>query len=429
MELQRCYGLHAIPDGRCRRVVRLLFESNVMPNLFHPVCLVRILLLLEVAGLVGAGCGGTLGPANYALITACGLSASECVPLDGANPVALFAGDLNNNLAPDLVVANFSRANVTTLFNDGAASFTVGSNAQVGDTPLSIAGGDWDADGDTDLVVTAGFRLAVLFNRGDGSFEPAREIYLGWPPWAVATADLDGDSDLDLVAVNGIGNDVWIFRNDGQGVFTVGTIKLNDPDAQPRSVATGDFDHDGWIDLVVAQKYDKILILRGNESENFEVTGEWSIGSTRTPSALAVQDINHDAWADLIVTVSGDENDNTDPGAVLIYLNDAGSFGPAIELSAGRYPLSVATGDFDQDGRIDLAVANNLSDDVSIFFNRGDTAFDPPSSIAVGEGPSFVIAEDLNGDGAADLAVANMNSDSISILLNDGTGQFIPENK
>ncbi len=400
-----------------------------MRSIIHPVRVVRILLLLEAAALAGAGCGGVLGPANYALITACGLSASECVPLDGANPVALFAGDLNGNLAPDLIVANFSRANVTTLFNDGTASFTVGSNAQVGDTPISVAGGDWDADGDTDLVVAAGFRLALLFNRGDGSFDPAREIYLGRPPWAVATADFDGDNDLDLAAVNGIGDDVWIFRNDGQGVFTVETIKLNDPDAQPRSVATGDFDNDGRIDLVVAQKSDKILILGGNESGDFEVTREWSIGTTRNLSALAVGDVNNDDRLDLIVTISGDENDKTDPGAVSIYLNSNDGFGPAIELSAGRYPLSVATGDFDLDGYIDLAVANNISDDVSIFFNRGHATFDSPPSIAVGEAPSFVIAEDLNGDGAADLAVANMNSDSISILLNDGTGQFIPENE
>ncbi|NLX12830.1 MAG: VCBS repeat-containing protein [Phycisphaerales bacterium] len=395
--------------------------------MIHPVRLVRILLLLEAVAVVGAGCGGSPHPANHALITACGLLASECVPLDGASPVALFAGDLNGNLALDLVVANFSRANVTTLFNNGDASFTIGNNAQVGDTPLSIAGGDWDGDGDLDLVVTAGFRLALLFNRGDGSFEPAVEMYLGWPPWAVAAADLDNDGDLDLVAVNGIGDDIWILYNDGQGFFTVETLKLNDPDAKLHGVAIGDFDNNGRVDIAVAQEYDKILLLTGGESEQFVVTKELSVGPTRALSALAVPDVNNDAWADLIVTVSGDRNDPADPGEVVILCNNAGDFGPASALPAGRYPLSVATGDFDQDGLVDLAVANNLSDDVSIFFNQSNAIFASPRHISVGDGPSFIIAEDLDGDGVVDLAVANMNSDSISILINDGTGQFIPE--
>lgn len=398
-----------------------------MRKTIHPVRLVRILLLLEAFAVVGAGCGGLPSPASHALITACGLLASECVPLHGANPVALFAGDLNGNLALDLVVANFGRANVTTLFNNGDASFTVGSNAGVGDTPLSVVGGDWDGDGDLDLVVTAGFRLALLFNRGDGSFEPAVEMYLGWPPWAVAAADLDNDGDLDLVAVNGIGDDVGILRNDGRGVFAVETLKLNDSDAMLRDVAVGDFDNDGRIDVAVAQQYDKILIFTVNESGHFEVTGELSVGPSRALSSLAVLDVNHDNQPDLIVTVSGNRDAPTDPGEVLILLNEAGDFGPTIALSAGRYPLSVAAADFDQDGLVDLAVANNLSDDVSIFVNRGNAIFAAPRHLSVGDGPSFIIAEDLDGDGFPDLAVANMNSDSVAILVNDGTGQFIPE--
>src|SRR5216683_791054 len=95
-------------------------------------------------------------------------------------------------------------------------------------------------------------------------------------------------------------------------------------------------------------------------------------------------------------------------------------------LTAGNDPNSVATGDFNGDGKLDLVVANVFSGTVSIFLGDGKGNFTLASSPATGANPSSVAVGDFNGDGKLDLAVADLSSGTVTILLGDGTGNFIP---
>jgi hypothetical protein len=96
---------------------------------------------------------------------------------------------------------------------------------------------------------------------------------------------------------------------------------------------------------------------------------------------------------------------------------------PPLTLAAGTEPRSVVVGDFDGDGVLDLVVANELSDDVSVLMGNGDGTFQAAKNFAVGRSPRSVAVGDLNGDGLPDLAVANGGSDDISVLIND-TGEL-----
>ncbi len=100
------------------------------------------------------------------------------------------------------------------------------------------------------------------------------------------------------------------------------------------------------------------------------------------------------------------------------------SFFAARTFVAGDSPASVAVGDFNSDGRLDLAVANRGSDIVSVFFGNGDGSFQTGQNFAVGPSPSSVAVGDFNGDGWLDLAVANYSSNDISVLLGSGDGSF-----
>jgi len=99
-------------------------------------------------------------------------------------------------------------------------------------------------------------------------------------------------------------------------------------------------------------------------------------------------------------------------------------FNPAVNYAAGTYPISVARGDFNGDDDLDLAVANYLSNNVSILLGNGDGTFAVAVNYAVGTGPRSVAVGDFDGDGDLDLAVANSSSNNISILLNNGNGTF-----
>ena len=127
---------------------------------------------------------------------------------------------------------------------------------------------------------------------------------------------------------------------------------------------------------------------------------------------MAVGDFNRDGKQDLAVAT--EDNNNV---SILLGTGN-GTFGAAKNFAVGELPRSVAVGDFNRDGRQDLAVANAVSANVSILLGNGDGTFQLAVNVAVGTGPFSVAVGDFNGDGRQDLATANFSSDNVSILLN-----------
>ena len=146
-----------------------------------------------------------------------------------------------------------------------------------------------------------------------------------------------------------------------------------------------------------------------------------SFGAGASPESVAVGDFNGDGRQDLAVANSGSDN-------VSILLGDgAGGFSAATNFSAGGIPVSVAVGDFNGDGKQDLAVVNTDSDNVSILLGNGAGSFGAATNFGVGSRPRSVAIGDFNGDGRQDLAVANYLTNFVSILLGDGAGGLAPD--
>src|SRR5438132_4232718 len=143
-----------------------------------------------------------------------------------------------------------------------------------------------------------------------------------------------------------------------------------------------------------------------------------NFGLGTTPLSVAVGDFNGDGKQDLAVA-----NDGSNNVSVLLG-NGAGSFSAAANFKVGSGPFSVAVGDFNGDGKQDLAVANDGSNNVSVLLSNGAGSFSAATNFGVGFNPNSVAVGDFNGDGKQDLAVANFSSDNVSILLGDGTGNF-----
>jgi hypothetical protein len=149
------------------------------------------------------------------------------------------------------------------------------------------------------------------------------------------------------------------------------------------------------------------------------------------PVSVATGDLNGDGKLDLVVTNS---TDNT----VSILLGDAdGTFSLPVDYPTGTYPASVAIGDFNGDGNLDFVVTNENcvlvgtvaiisceSGTLSVFLGNGDGTFQPKVDYSTGSGPASVAVRDFNGDGKLDLAVANLGDGTVSIFLGNGDGTF-----
>ena len=312
----------------------------------------------------------------------------------------------------------------TTGVANGNGTFQTQTTYAVGSNPVSVTVGDFNGDGRTDLAV-ANFvsnTVSILLGNGNGTFQTQAQttytVTVGSDPKSVAVGDFNGDGKLDLAVANAGSNTVSVLLGNGTGTFQAQTTYAVGVD--PDSVAVGDFNGDGKTDLAVANwssgSSGTVSILLGNGDGTFQAQTTSAVGGG--PYPVAVGDFNGDGKVDMAVA-------NTVSNTVSVLLgNGNGTFQTRVQYAVGSDPISVAVGDFNGDGKTDLAVANAGSNSVSVLLGNGNGTFQTQVQYAVGSDPESVAVGDFNGDGKPDLAVANEEGTTVSILLGNGNGTF-----
>ncbi len=331
----------------------------------------------------------------------------------GLAPIFVAAGDFNGDGKLDLAVANKSSNTVSILLGNGDGTFAAQTTSPTGTNPFSIAIGDFNGDGKLDLAVANQFidTVSILLGNGDGTFVTQTTTYpTGRDPESIATGDFNGDGKLDLVVANAGNNKVSILLGQGDGTFGTQTTYPAGPG--PISVATGDFNGDGKLDLAVVNlPIDTVTILLGQGNGMFVTQADFFAGTV--PGSVAIGDFNGDGKLDLAVTNNGFGN----AVRILLGQGDGAFVTQTTTYATGPSPGSIAIGDFNGDGKLDLAVNNNGSNTVSILLGNGDGTFGPQTTGLTGNNPTWVVIGDFNGDGKLDLAAPNLNSSTVSILL------------
>ncbi len=329
----------------------------------------------------------------------------------GSGAQSMAVGDFNLDGNPDLVTANYYDNNVSVLLGAGNGNFGAAVNWAVGLGSISVAVGDFNRDGKPDLAV-ANFgsdNVSISLGIGDGTFAAPVGYTAGSFPRAVAVGDFNRDGKPDLAVANYFSDDVSVLLGVGDG--TLGPPVNRAVENEPYSVAVGDFNRDGKPDLAVANNSShNVSVLLGVGDGTLGAAHNYPVGNA--PASVAVGDFNLDGKPDLAVA-----NYGPDIVSVLLGIGD-GTFVAAVNYTAGTEPASVAVGDFNCDGKPDLAVANGLSNDVSVLLGDGNGVFAAPVNYAVGTAPSSVAVGDFNLDCSPDLATANSASNDVSILLN-----------
>jgi len=236
---------------------------------------------------------------------------------------------------------------------------------------------------------------------------------------AVVLADFNGDKILDLLVGNGEdqpNGTASVLIGNGSGGFGA-PVSLQVNGREPEVAATGDFNNDGFADIVTANESSpgNISILLGGGNGTFS-TVPALIAVGKEPHSVVVADVNKDGRADLITTNIASNNVSVLLGA------GNGTFGAAIGYGAGAGAAAATVGDFNGDGKIDIATANLNANTVSILAGDGLGSFGAPTNVTVGNSPYGIVSGDFNGDGKLDFATAN-DSD-VSVVLGNGNGTF-----
>jgi len=364
----------------------------------------------------------------------------------GNYPYCVAIGDLDGDGKPDLATA-IEGDNILSVFKNGSTTgiitansfapkvdFTTGLNTN----PQSVAIGDLDGDGKPDLATAnSNSTVSILKNTGiTGEIAPISfvakvDFNTGMVSRSVAIGDLDGDGRPDLAVANAhsLSNTVSVFKN----MTATGTITANSfavkvdiaTGENPSSVAVGDLDGDGKPDLAVANDGSNTVSVFRNTGvagaitvSSFAPKVDFATGSN--PTYVAIGDLDSDGKPDLAVTNS---NNNT----ISVFRNASTigvlSFAAKVDFTTGSHPHSVAIGDLDGDGKVDLAVENNGASTVSVFKNTSTTgaitanSFATKIDFATGGSTWSIAIGDLDGDGKPDLAVTGFNN-TVSILRN-----------
>lgn len=351
-------------------------------------------------------------------------------------------GDMDGDQDLDLILGN---SGFDQLYCNRAGKLVLATTfTPVWDDTRTVAWGDMDGDQDLDLVVGNGLGEPDRLYRNDGSPDECQPIFTSVLTWgqeddtrSLAWGDMDGDGDLDLAAGNGSTNQFdlpmgeynYIYRNDGRDAVgnPVFNIVWVSPEADAtRSLAWGDVDNDGDLDLAVGNSANFNRVYRNDGMIN-----ENQAAFTQVWTATQLEDTNSIAWGDMDGDGDLDLAIGNTTQSSRVYCNENGVLSTSdcwhsVEAARTR---SIAWGDLDGDGDLDLAAGNQegsnyiylnrngmltsravwTSDDTSVFTDSAAISY--TLSVAWG---------DLDGDGDLDLAAGNANGQVSGIYANLG---------
>src|SRR5579859_1897164 len=208
--------------------------------------------------------------------------------------------------------------------------------------------------------------------------------------------------------------------------------------SSPNAIAVADFNGDGKLDVAVADYGNPstgdnggISVLLGNGDGTFQPAQ--LIGAGKNPLSIAAGDFNNDGKQDLVVTDLGDRSSGGNGNLTVLLGNGDGTFQSPVTLTAGPEPFELALGDFNNDGILDFTVTD-FSTGVYLILGKGDGTFQSPVLFSTANSPVAIVAQDFNRDGKLDLAVAGSAPggfsttahSTVAILPGNGGGSFAP---
>jgi hypothetical protein len=334
--------------------------------------------------------------------------------LAAANGYETVAADFNGDGKLDLAEGCIHDDAIAIFLATGPRTFGPRTFFATGDAPYGVAAGDVNGDGAADLVASnAGSpTLSVLINKADGSgaFKPQTTLPMSGANHAVIfDANLDGKMDIAASNYDGA---VGVFLGDGAGGFSapIGYQTHNGS----IGILSADFNNDGWPDMATANYWSGTSTIFLNNGSGFFLP-QTPIAAGGLPHILRAADIDLDGLPDLVIPNAGSASFN-------VQLNlGGGNMGGSIFFTTPAIDSrSVATGDFNGDGRIDVAVADNTKPGVFVRLNESDipklvSLSLSPTSVRGGQSAVGTVTIDFPASGGGTKVALSSNSQAVGV--------------
>lgn len=382
--------------------------------------------------------------ANGGVIDACSFSAlTEYAAGTNTQDVAL--GDLDGDGKVDMAVTNYGTSNISVYRNTSttgsiaATSFSTKVDFALSSNSYTTTIGDVDGDGKLDMVASnyGTGTISVFRNTstpgtiGSSSFAPAVQFTAGGFPLYISVRDFDLDGKSDIAVLNTGSNNVSVFRNIG----SPGTINASSLSpkvdfaigAFGQGLSVDDLDMDGKPDILVTVG-NGVEILRNNANRgaitgtSFDAKVNFATGSF--PNYAATGDLDKDGKPDIVVSNWSNANISvlkniSSPGSI-----STGSFAAKFDIATFSEPRGVAVGDLDGDGALEIAVAGQIANKISVFKNVATagtldlTSFAANVDFPSSGNPRTLTMGDLDGDGRPELVMAGSSANAVGVLRN-----------
>ncbi len=388
-------------------------------------CFIFLVSLLLAADLLAQPIIHSFSPASGPVGTT--------VAIRGTN----FSADTSGN------IVYFGAARATVL-SATASDITVTVPSGASYQPITVTTNRLTSYSRQPFAVTA----TAPYSFSSTSFASRENFFSGNYPNFIASGDLDGDGKSDLVTLNLDGNTISIFRNTGgAGTLSLAPAVNYDAGAYPFGAALGDLNGDGKLDVSekdlpalcwpkpscsaikpfwepTCRQGDLIIAVFKNTSDSvghISFAPQLDIRALHHADDIAIADLDGDGKPELITA-------DFSSGSLSVWRNTSSggtiSFAAPISYTAGTNSVGVSAGDFDNDGKIDIAVVNYSSHTVSVFRNNsttGNISFLEKQDYPTGQFPRAISLGDLDGDGKTDIIISCNEPSAVSVIRNTST--------
>jgi len=339
----------------------------------------------------------------------------------GIGPTAAVFADFNGDHRPDLAVTNSNDNTVSVLLGEPNGTFAPKQDYPTGSSPVALAYADFNGDGKIDLAVVNQYAntVSILLGNGNGTFQSHVDYPVGNYPVGIVAAPFTQSGRVDLAVANWNDGTVSILFGNGDGTFQTQT--LQQVAAEPQSIAPGDFNDDGKMDLITASADPGIVSVLISH-------GDGSFSRVDSPSGVSGPDVTS--------VIAGNFNSSRKLDAVVssrnseqLYLlrgDGNGAFQQPVPLLNLPFAsiTKVIAGDFNHDGKLDLASGGYNTAGIITLLGNGDGTFQTPIVSPAGEIDALAAATDINRDGILDITAVDATSICVKVLLGQGDGRF-----